>query len=163
MESQKVDLVKGETRMICPMCAGSGISNICVNGHFKTCEYCNGTGEVFQCPKCGEITQMNNIGSLFDHDYAWYKIECPKCGYFSDGGTDPQKAIDMFVKGMGDIPKPLTEQEYIQTCSTEQLAKWLSKISKFFHECGKRDVYPKTMYEEDWEWWLKEIHHADRS
>ena len=111
----------------CPKCDGSGISSVYVNGHFKTCEYCNGTGEVFQCPKCGEITHMNNIGSLFDHDYAWYRIECPKCGYFSDGGTDPNKAIDMFVKGMGDMPKPLTEQEYIQSCNTEQLAEWLQE------------------------------------
>ena len=55
--------------------------------------------------------------------------------------------------------KPMTNEEWFNTLSTEEKAKWLSKISKFFHECGKRDVYPKTMYEEDWECWLKEIHH----
>ena len=54
--------------------------------------------------------------------------------------------------------KPMTNEEWLRQASTEHVAKWLSKISKFFHECGKRDVYPKTMYEEDWEWWLKEKH-----
>ena len=53
---------------------------------------------------------------------------------------------------------PQTNEEWLRQASTEDVAKWLSKVSKFFHECGKRDVYPKTMYEEDWEWWLKEIH-----
>ena len=55
-------------------------------------------------------------------------------------------------------PKPMTNEEWLRQASTEDVAKWLSKISKFFHECGKRDVYPKTMYEEDWECWLKEKH-----
>ena len=54
--------------------------------------------------------------------------------------------------------KPMTNEEWLRQASTEDVAKWLSKISKYFHECGKRDVYPKTMYEEDWECWLKEIH-----
>ena len=142
-------LVKGDTRMKCPICDGSGTSNTCVNGHFKTCEYCNGTGEVFQCPKCGEITYMNNIGSLFDHDYAWYRIECPKCGYFADGGTDPQKAKEMFVKGMGDIPKPLTEQEYIQSCNTEQLAEEI-------YECVM--THPWHISKEVILEWLKQPH-----
>ena len=55
---------------------------------------------------------------------------------------------------------PMTNEEWLRQASTEEKAKWLSKISKFFHECGKRDVYPKTMYEEDWECWLKEIHNG---
>ena len=54
--------------------------------------------------------------------------------------------------------KPQTKEEWLRSASTEDVAKWLSKISKYFHECGKRDVYPKTMYEEDWERWLKEKH-----
>lgn len=63
------------------------------------------------------------------------------------------------VKSCRDYRKgEMTNEEWLRQASTEDVAKWLSKISKFFHECGKRDVYPKTMYEEDWEWWLKEIH-----
>ena len=58
------------------------------------------------------------------------------------------------------LKDPQTNEEWLRQASTEDVAKWLSKISKFFHECGKRDVYPKTMYEEDWECWLKEIHNG---
>lgn len=31
--------------MICRYCNGTGISNTCVNGTFKPCAACNGTGE----------------------------------------------------------------------------------------------------------------------
>ena len=62
--------------------------------------------------------------------------------------------------GKGTVGEPMTNEEWLRQASTEDVAKWLSKISKFFHECGKRDVYPKTMYEEDWECWLKEIHNG---
>ena len=58
------------------------------------------------------------------------------------------------------LKDPQTNEEWLRQANTEEKAKWLSKISKFFHECGKRDVYPKTMYEEDWECWLKEIHNG---
>ena len=32
--------------MKCPNCGGTGTSNWCVNGCFKPCDYCDGTGEV---------------------------------------------------------------------------------------------------------------------
>ena len=31
--------------MKCPMCDGTGTSNTCVNGTFKPCSFCDGTGE----------------------------------------------------------------------------------------------------------------------
>ena len=81
-------------------------------------------------------------------------MKCPNCN------GQRYKAPDVpcgRCAGKG-VVEPLTNEEWLRQASTEDVAKWLSKISKFFHECGKRDVYPKTMYEEDWEWWLKEIH-----
>ena len=80
-------------------------------------------------------------------------MKCPKC----DGsGVDDDRLICYLCGGSGVIE--LTNEEWLRQASTEDVAKWLSKISKYFHECGKRDVYPKTMYEEDWEWWLKQPH-----
>lgn len=32
--------------MRCRMCGGTGTSNICVNGTFKPCAYCGGSGKV---------------------------------------------------------------------------------------------------------------------
>ena len=37
------------------------------------------------------------------------------------------------------------------TVSPEALAEWLGN-------CGQKELIPKIMYEEDWEWWLKEKH-----
>ena len=56
--------------------------------------------------------------------------------------------------------KPLTNEEWFCSLSTEDKAKWLSQRSQILYDCGQRDVFPKTMYEEDWETWLKEKHHG---
>lgn len=88
-----------------------------------------------------------NVGNI--------KIRCDDCKFVED-------CVDYGWDGCKKFtPKPsepMTNEEWLRQASTEDVAKWLSKISKFFHECGKRDVYPKTMYEEDWERWLKEKH-----
>ncbi len=145
--------------MECPYCNGTGTSNICVNGTFKTCTYCNGTGEGFKCPKCGEFAYLSNWGSLFDHNYAWFNIECEKCGYRADGGTDPQKAKEMFVNGIGNIPKPLTEQEYLQTCNTKQLAEFIDEIARDGGDAIKKNNKNLIIYKHNfWEEWLKQSH-----
>ena len=89
-----------------------------------------------KCPICNGKGYVYNALGSFNED----------CGHCQGTGK-------VRVEG-----EPLTNEEWLRQASTEDVAKWLSKISKFFHECGKRDVYPKTMYEEDWECWLKEIH-----
>mgnify|MGYP002524174441 CR=1 FL=1 len=89
-----------------------------------------------KCPICNGKGYVYNALGSFNED----------CGHCQGTGN-------VRVEG-----EPMTNEEWLRQASTEDVAKWLSKISKFFHECGKRDVYPKTMYEEDWECWLKEIH-----
>ena len=88
-----------------------------------------------KCPICNGKGYVYNALGSFNED----------CGHCQGTGN-------VRVEG-----EPMTNEEWLRQASTEEKAKWLSKISKFFHECGKRDVYPKTMYEEDWETWLKEI------
>lgn len=51
-----------------------------------------------------------------------------------------------------------TNEQWFGTLSTKEKAKWLSRHSQFMYECGKNQTTPKIMYEEDWEWWLKEKH-----
>lgn len=53
----------------------------------------------------------------------------------------------------------MTNEEWFCQLSTEEKAKWLSQRSQILYDCGQRDVFPKNMYEEDWEYWLKEKHH----
>ena len=54
--------------------------------------------------------------------------------------------------------KPLTNEEWFDRLSTEEKAKWLSKQSQFIYDCVRKGCTPKIMYEEDWEYWLGEIH-----
>lgn len=108
-----------------------------------------------KCPKCGGNAELSNWGSYIDPDYADYHVECEKCGYHSMGSTEPQKAKEMFEKGMG---MHYTNEAWIKQCTTKQLAKWLSNHSAFIYECGQKQNIPKVMYEENWEWWLKQPH-----
>jgi hypothetical protein len=52
----------------------------------------------------------------------------------------------------------MTNEEWFCGLSTEEKAKWLSNHSTFIYECGQKQNTPKVMYEEDWEWWLKQPH-----
>ena len=52
----------------------------------------------------------------------------------------------------------MTNEQWFCGLSTEDKAKWLSQRSQILYDCGQRDVFPKIMYEEDWEYWLKEKH-----
>lgn len=54
---------------------------------------------------------------------------------------------------------PMTEQEYIQTCNTEELAEFLHGIMIRAVQAtwdGKKPDYPAYLY--DWKKWLKEKH-----
>lgn len=76
----------------CPICDGMGTSNTCVNGTFKPCSFCDGTGEVKDnlCETCGTICP-------FDDEH----LEC-------------------------DNYTPLTNEGWLRTATTEQLAEFLA-------------------------------------
>ena len=48
--------------MKCPICDGMGTSNTCVNGTFKPCSFCDGTGKVKDnlCETCGTICPFDD-------------------------------------------------------------------------------------------------------
>ena len=68
--------------------------------------------------------------------------KCPICG--GTGDT------------MNNIPP--TNEQWFCSLSTGEKAKWLSQRSQILYDCGQRDAFPKIMYEEDWEMWLKQPH-----
>ena len=84
-----------------------------------------------------------------------------KCRYCNGTGEHINDANRMttceFCGGTGVI-KPLTNEEWFCSLSTKEKAKFLANNSEFLYECGKRQSTPKIMYEEDWEYWLKEKH-----
>ena len=59
--------------------------------------------------------------------------------------------------------KPMTEQEYIQTCNTEQLAEWLRGIYWHCHEIDCEHCnYPwRCMEKGDIVEWLKQPHREE--
>ena len=67
--------------MICRYCNGTGTSNTCVNGTFKPCAACNGTGEEIK----EKITNFNRITASpealaeFIHEAESVYERCAKC------------------------------------------------------------------------------------
>ena len=55
----------------------------------------------------------------------------------------------------------MTNEEWFCSLSTEEKAKWLNSHSKFIYDCGQKQIIPKVLYEEDWEWWLKQQHREE--
>ncbi len=70
-----------------------------------------------------------------------------------------QEVLD-WIKWDKERKANMTNEQWFCSLSTEEKAKWLSKQSQFMYNCGEKQTIPKTMYEEDWEWWLKEKHYA---
>ena len=88
---------------------------------------------------------------------------CPKC---NGRGTVGYFHIDHFADiecdrchGSGEVSEvEMTNEEWFASLPTEEKAKWLSRNSKYMYGCGRMETTPKVMYEEDWEWWLKQPH-----
>ena len=81
---------------------------------------------------------------------------CESCEYAQYcGATEIMRKCERHNKKVKQ-----TNEEWFCSLSTEDKAKWLSQRSQILYDCGQRDVFPKTMYEEDWETWLKEKHHG---
>ena len=92
-----------------------------------------------KCPIC------NGKGTQFIADYdGMYDIVCYKC------------------KGKGELDekgKPiLTNEEYLRSCNTEELAEWISKatIDAWFRQVNNE--LPKPNGAKEWVEWLKQPH-----
>ena len=135
--------------MKCKYCDGTGTSNWCINGIFQPCEYCNGTGEV-------EVVG-DSVTDVCD--------KCGGTGFFCEMRTG-----DVCELG-SPCPhqEPMTNEEWLKSCNTEQLADALMKIfvtRTFCHLCPEGDVcdigykckYSDGKKIEDWMKWLKKPH-----
>lgn len=97
--------------------------------------------------------------------------KCPICdgkgyvynalGDFNEDCVYCQRKGKVRVEG-----EPMTEQEYIQTCNTEQLAEVLGNIAKNAYQCGQNGKTNKCVNRNhctgycdyEWEMWLKQPH-----
>ena len=91
-------------------------------------------------------------------------MKCPMCDgkgircEESDNGIGYISCECYHCNGTGEIEQ--TEQEYIQTCNTEQLAEWLRGVYWHCHEIDcKHCNYPwRCMEKGDIVEWLKQPH-----
>ena len=93
----------------CKACDGAGTSNWCVNGTFKTCDVCGGTGHV-------EYPMMSMNGDEYTGE--WERHECEECN--GTGEIDEYKLSLDFQKFFPDMVRN-SREFYIRTCPTEKL------------------------------------------
>lgn len=79
--------------------------------------------------------------------------ECPVCD-----GTGEYEPFDADVELDKLYPTEQTNEKYLKSCTTEQLAEWLNKHSEFIYSCGKNHFPPKIMNKNEWKMWLKQLH-----
>lgn len=99
-----------------------------------------------KCPRCGGLgrTKATELVGV-DEGLREVVILCPTCG------------------GKGEVE--LTEQEYIQTCNTEQLAEVINKIIEQCFLCGanennsKKCIFGTCSRVTEW---LKQPHHREK-
>ena len=98
------------------------------------------------------------------------RIKCPHCN--GKGFSEINSAVNMtcgWCMGQGELDleivptEPQTEQEYIQTCNTEQLAEWILNVwldgalnvnAEFGLNEAQIENHKKYIVE-----WLKQPHH----
>lgn len=99
------------------------------------------------CYWCGAKDTLADVGKELD-DGKYKMVQCSKC----------KNAYYVLNKEKVNKPKQMTNEEWLLSATTEQLVEWLSSHSKFIYDCGQKQIIPKVLYEEDWEWWLKQPH-----
>ena len=89
-----------------------------------------------------------------------------KCGYCDGTGEHINDANRMttceFCGGTGVI-KPLTNEEYIRSCSTEELANFLEDVTSSCYHCGMTDDISQCAFQKhqcNIKEWLKEKHNG---
>ena len=115
-----------------------------------------------KCPMCdGTGTSNTCVNGTFK--------PCSFCdgtGEFDPNEVDRFNAVD-FIKVMEMVKKPMTNEEYIRTCSTEELAKLIYKIAvtdvlmdRFFTaEIVNAEIVDVDSGIKEAKAWLKEKHH----
>ena len=124
--------------MKCPRCNGNGSVPYPI-------DYEQGLFDETNCPLCGgsgEVQMTNEI-----------KIRCDDCKF-------QENCVDY---GWQDCKKftpkpsePMTNEEYLKSCNTEQLADVIADfyLLGFTHGYNQMDITSRTKWTE----WLKEIH-----
>lgn len=94
-------------------------------------------------------------------------MKCPNCN-----GVPYDEVWTCEVCNGKGIVEPLTEQEYLQTCTTGQLAEWIFNLLLICSRCGDESQSDKEKIKKcpfgkigcakkDWVEWLKQPHRGE--
>ena len=97
--------------MICRYCNGTGTSNTCVNGTFKSCASCNGTGEEIKekITNFDRVTASPEALTIFIEDIM---MPCYGCN----------------VESIKNCPHK--KKSGVRFCDRKECFKWLNQESK---------------------------------
>ena len=114
------------------------------------CQKCNGTGEI-------TVPVEEHMGKVL-----YGKEQCDECGgtgEINPNEVDRFNAVDV-IKVMEMVKEPMTNEEYIHSLNTEQLAEWLRGVYWHCHEIDCEHCnYPwRCMEKVDIVEWLKQPH-----
>lgn len=101
------------------------------------------------CYWCGAKDTLADIGKELDGG-KYKMVQCSKC----------KNAYYVVNKEKMNKPKPQTNEEYLKSCTTEQLAEWLRGVYWHCHEIDCEHCnYPwRCMEKGDIVKWLKQTH-----
>ncbi len=74
----------------------------------------------------------------------------PVCDVFKD--------IPEWIELEEEREHSMTNEEWLKSLSTRELAAWLDKFSGFMYNSGKNHVPPKIINKNEWQAWLTEKH-----
>ena len=121
------------------------------------CQKCNGTGEI-------TVPVEEHMGKVL-----YGKEQCDECGgtgEINPNEVDRFNAVDV-IKVMEMVKEPMTNEEYIHSLNTEQLAEWIAdKINDTVYsmsiDAWAGDVDRDEYWQRKSEWveWLKQPHTA---
>ena len=113
--------------MKCPVCDGTGTSNTCVNGTFKPCTFCDGTGEVKDnlCETCGTICP-------FDDEH----LECDNYtpltneGWLRTATTEQLANVFFEYRYANATPRQKLWMSASEKCIKTDIVEWLKQLHK---------------------------------
>lgn len=130
----------------------------------RPCAYCGGTGnlpdnfseimKLKRCKKCGGEAVFSGV---FDDPPTYRFPECMECGARAEGNRVEDSWAEREQK-WNEQNTP-TNEEWRQTCSTEEFAKFLEDVTSSCYHCGMTDDISQCAFQKhqcNIKEWLKE-------
>ena len=99
------------------------------------------------CYWCGSKDTLADVGKEFD-DGKYKMVKCSKC----------KNAYYVLNKEKINKPKPMTNEEWLRSCTTEQLAGWIAHQTMIALLENQNNHSLRMTHPAYWVEWLKQPH-----